>query len=234
VAAGLQSHQALGALWSLAGESGKSLNPNAYNPKDPGGAVGIGQWIGPRRAALEAVAKSRGTAVTDPNTQADFLVDELTNPKAATYQPGVFASMQGTKTAADATKVWTTQFERPKIDNSEARIKGGMNVASIAAKGNFVLGGGGGASSSGTAVAAAPAADQPWWSKFIKPPTDAEGKPIEGAQSPVEQAVAAFTGGPDAKTKEALEAAAPKGGGLESIGPGIRNMSPGLAPGAIQ
>src|SRR4029077_17977885 len=66
------------------------------------------------------------------------------------------------------------------------------------------------------------------------PPTDKEGKPVEGAQSPLQQAVAAFTGGPDAKTKEALEAAAPKGGGLESIGPGIRNMSPGLAPGAVQ
>ena len=140
--AGLQPHQALGAVWSLAGESGAGLNPSSYNPNDPGGSVGIGQWLGPRRTALEAFAKARGTAVTDPNTQADFLVDELTNKNAPTYQPGVLQAVQGAKTAEDATKVWTSQFERPKVDNSDARIKGGTNVASLDAQGNFVLGGG--------------------------------------------------------------------------------------------
>jgi hypothetical protein len=97
--------------------------------------------------------------------------------------------------------------------------------------------GGATAPSGGTAVAAAPAApaaDQPWWSKFVTPPTDAQGKSVEGAKSPLEQAVATVTGGPSEKAKAALEAAAPKGGGLESIGPGVRNMSPGLAPGAVQ
>lgn len=193
--AGLQPHQALGVIWSLAGESGKGLDPTSYNPNDPGGSVGIGQWQGPRRAALEAFAKARGTAVTDPNTQADFLVDELTNKDAATYQPGVFTSLQGAKTPEDATKIWTSQFERPTVDNSAARIKGGTNVASLDQNGNLVLGAGGGGTtpSTGTAVASnAPAAaaapqNQSWLDKIIKPPTDAQGNPIAGAQSPLQQ-----------------------------------------------
>jgi hypothetical protein len=232
-AAGLQPHQALGALWSLSGESGAGLNPNAYNPKDPGGAVGIGQWIGPRRAAIEAFAKARGTAVTDLNTQADFLVDELTNNKAATYQPGVFAKMQGAKSAEDATRVWTSQFERPKVDNSTARIKGGTNVASLDDKGNFVLGkggGGGGGGGGGTAVAsAAPAAapaEQSIWDKLTGPQLDKEGKPIAGAKSPVQQLGEMASSRLAAEGQKPQDEAPPQS--ALGQGPGARNVSPGL------
>jgi hypothetical protein len=240
-AAGLQPHQALGAVWSLAGESGKGLNPNAYNPNDPGGAVGIGQWNQSRRTALESFAKARGTAVTDPNTQADFLVDEITNPKAATYQPGVFTAMQGAKTAQDATKVWTNQFERPEKDNSDARIKNGANVASLDANGNFVLGGGAPASSAPTtAVAsnAAPAtpaapADQSWasqaWSKLTGSPTDAQGNPT-GKDSPLQQLTQASISklGKEGQT-EAEEAPSKAATAMMGQAPGARNVSPGLA-----
>jgi Phage tail lysozyme/D-alanyl-D-alanine carboxypeptidase len=234
-AAGLQPHQALGALWSLAGESGKGLDPGAYNPKDPGGSVGIGQWLGPRRAALEAFAKDRGTAVTDPNTQADFLVDELTNEKAATYQPGVFKAMQGAQTAADATKVWTSQFERPEKDNSDARIKGGTNVASLDSNGQFVLGPGGGstaAPATGTAVAAAaPTTPESWWGKLFDKPTDGGAN----AQSPFQQATNAFLNAPQ-KEQAAERAQAPQDGtpaseqaAQQRFAPGARNVSLGLA-----
>ena len=228
--AGLQSHQALGALWSLAGESGAGLNPNAYNPKDPGGSVGIGQWLGPRRAALENFAKSWGTAVTDPNTQADFLVDELTNPKAATYQPGVFASMQKAATAADATKVWTSQFERPKVDNSDQRIKNGMAVASLDDKGGFVLGKGAPAATAANTAPAAPrraAADnRSWWEKLSADPVDAEGKPT-GKSSPLGQAAEAFAKVQSRGAQEAAQASQADHSGLGQ-GPGARNVSPGL------
>jgi hypothetical protein len=226
--AGLASHQALGAVWSLAGESGAGLNPGAYNPKDPGGSVGIGQWLGPRRAALEAFAKDRGTAVTDPNTQADFLVDELTNEKAATYQPGVFKAMQGAQTAADATKVWTSQFERPKVDNSDARIKNGTQVASLDDKGNFVLGQGGSATTAPAVATTATPTDQGWWSKLTTAPTDAEGKPIAGAKSPLQELTQGALSklGSEGQTEKDE---APARSALESAGPGARNVSPGLA-----
>ena len=231
--AGLQSHQALGAIWSLAGESGAGLNPGAYNPKDPGGSVGIGQWLGPRRAALEAFAKSRGTAVTDPTTQTDFLVDELTNEKAATYQPGVFKAMQGAGTAADATKVWTSQFERPKVDNSDARIRNGIAVASLDDKGGFVLGKGVPANSavaSGTTSPTSPTsppADKSWWDKLTTAPTDAEGKPVAGAKSPMQE----LTQGALAKLSnegQTEKQEQPAQSALSSQGPGARNVSTGL------
>ena len=229
--AGLQSHQALGAIWSLAGESGAGLNPNAYNPKDPGGAVGIGQWNQSRRTALEAFAKARGTAVTDPNTQADYLVDELTNAKSPTYQPGVFKAMQGAGTAADATKIWTTQFERPKVDNSDKRIQNGIRVASLDDKGGFVLGAGAPAntgSSPATTVATAPEAaptdDRPWYQKALG--SILQGK--DGKKSPLDQLSDALVGSGPRKMREAIEAQAPEKSMLSEQGPGARNVSPGL------
>ena len=149
--AGLSPQQALGGLWGMGGESGPTLNTGAYNPNDPGGSVGAGQWQGPRRAALEAYAAKTGKNVTDPQTQADFTVSELTDPKSPTYQPGVFAALQAAKTPEDAARIWTGQYERPKVDNSSQRIAAGAQVGSLDAKGNFVLGTGGGAAP--TAVA---------------------------------------------------------------------------------
>lgn len=149
--AGLSPQQALGSLWGLGGESGPTLNTGAYNPKDPGGSVGAGQWLGDRRAALEAYAAKTGKSVTDPQTQADFTVSELTDPKSPTYQPGVFDALKNANTPADATKIWVSQYERPAKDNSAQRIAAGAQVGSLDAKGNFVLGTGGGAAP--TAVA---------------------------------------------------------------------------------
>jgi hypothetical protein len=237
--AGLAPHQALGAVWSLAGESGKGLNPNAYNPNDPGGAVGIGQWNQERRTALENFAQTRGTAVTDPNTQADFLVDELTNKNAATYQPGVFAAMQKAGTAADATKTWTTQFERPKVDNSDARIKNGASVASLDSNGNFVLGAGAPTGSSpgmkeipatASTPAAAPKTPESWFGKLFDKPDDGSAN----ASSPFQQAISAFDQSSPGQAAE--RAQAPQEGSPASeqasqqrFAPGARNVSPGLA-----
>ncbi len=241
--AGLQPHQALGAIWGLNGES-RGLNPNAYNPNDPGGSVGFGQWLGPRRAALEAFAKDRGTAVTDPNTQADFMVDELTNKNAPTYQPGAFAKMQGASSAEDATKIWTSQFERPFKDNSDQRIKAGPQAASLDANGNFVLGPGVGANAPSTTAApavasAAPAAapltrpptDQSWWGKLTGTPTDAQGNPT-GEKSPLQQMTQMATSRLSAEGQTAKEEA-PQGGSPaaeqysnQRFAPGARNTSP--------
>jgi len=64
---GLNAEQARGVMMSLMGESGQSLDPKSYNPNDPGGAMGFAQWVGPRRAELQAVARQMGTSETDPS-----------------------------------------------------------------------------------------------------------------------------------------------------------------------
>ena len=168
---GLTPQQALGALWSLGGESHPNIDTSAYNPNDPGGAIGAGQWNGPRRLGLEQFAASVGKPVNDPQTQADYLSSELTGQgpaaKFAIFQPGVLDALKQAKTPEEAAKVWTTLFERPKIDNTEARIRNGAAVGSLDANGNFVP---------GTATAAKPGA--------APPPT---GGAAAGAAPPVAQ-----------------------------------------------
>jgi hypothetical protein len=141
VKAGLSPQQALGALWGLAGESGPSLNTAAYNPNDPGGSVGAGQWNGPRRWALEEIAQREGKPVTDPQVQAEYLVGELTgNLQGAVFQPGVLDALKKARTPEEAARIWVTQYERPKIDNSDRRIANGSAVGSLDANGHFVPG----------------------------------------------------------------------------------------------
>lgn len=86
----------------------------------------------------------------------------------------------------------------------------------------------GGGAAPATAVAStapATAADQPWWSKYTEAPTDKEGKPVEGAKSPVEKAINAFTG---SSNKARMESQMQAGDGGFGQGPGARNVSPGL------
>ena len=139
--AGLNSQQALGALWSLGGESGGSLDTSAYNPDDPGGSVGAGQWLGSRRTGLEAYARQQGVPVTDAHLQARYLVGELNGSvPTAQVQQGVLAALKNARSPEEAAHIWTAQFERPKVDNSGQRIASGGAVGSLDANGNFVPG----------------------------------------------------------------------------------------------
>ena len=193
IAAGLQPHQALGALWSLGGEGGAGLDPRSYNAKDPGGSIGYGQWNQTRRTALEGLAQANGTSWADPNTQADHIVNELTNKDYASYQPGVLTALQAAKTPEEAAQIWTGKYERPLKDNSDQRIKGGAQVATLDKNNNLVLGtatGGGPAPTPAVASNAAPATAKPddrsWLDKLIGSPVDAQGNPT-GAKSPLQE-----------------------------------------------
>jgi hypothetical protein len=84
-----------------------------------------------------------------------------------------------------------------------------------------------------TASAAAPAAaDQPWYMKLFQPQTDAQGNPVAGGKSPLQQAADAL-GGKDKGSslqqfKQAQEDEAPEGTVRNQAGaaPGSRNTSP--------
>ena len=235
VAAGLPPQAALGALWSLGGEGGKGLDPRSYNANDPGGSIGYGQWNGVRRTALEGLAKTNGTSWADPNTQADHTINELTNKDYSTYQPGVFDALKAAKTPQEAAAIWTSKFERPGKDNSEDRIKGGPQVATLDDKGNLVLGsavGGGPAPTPGSpAVASTPAApEQSLWGKFTQGPIDpATGKPVPGAKTPMQSMTDALLNSPNTMKKAEEEQAPEKTPLSGAQTPGARNVSPGLA-----
>jgi len=238
VAAGLPKQAALGALWSLGGEGGKGLDPRSYNANDPGGSIGYGQWNQTRRTALEGLAQTSGTSWADPNTQADHIVNELTNKDYASYQPGVFDKLKAATTPEEAARIWTGGYERPQKDNSDQRIKGGPQVATLDDNGNLVLGsatGGGPAPAStpgASTPAAAPTVQESWFGKLFDKPADGTGK---NDQSPFQQATSAFLNAPQ-KEQAAEKAQAPQEGSpaselasMQRFAPGARNVSPGLA-----
>lgn len=138
---GMTRNQALGALGSLAGESGRGLNTKAFNPKDPnGGSYGIGQWHSARKTNLVEFAKKTGKPVNDFKTQIDYIAHELTK----TSEKKTLAKFKANPnmTLAQAAKTWTNGYERPnpKYAHHNTRAKnaqyfadviGGKKVASV-------------------------------------------------------------------------------------------------------
>jgi hypothetical protein len=241
----LKPYQALGVLWGLGGEGGKGLDPRSYNANDPGGSIGYGQWNRERRKALEDLAQTQDKTWSDPYVQADHLYNELTNKNYATYQPGVLSALQAAKTPEESTRVWTGGFERPKVDNSADRIKGGSQVATLDDSGNLVLGSApslasrpagvtaGGARDDiavpGTPAAANQAAadNQSLFGRFTQGPIDpATGKPTPGATTPMAQIAEAVLNNTK-NTQAKVEAAGPERTALSDMpAPMARNVSP--------
>jgi hypothetical protein len=145
VGLGLKPYQALGALWSLGGESYPEIRTDAFNPLDPGGgSLGAGQWRAERRWPLENIARSMGLPATDPRLQARYLAAELTGTDksmpGAIFQPGVLDALKAASTPEEAARAWTTKFERPRYDNTDERIRRGPAVGTLDAQGRLVLG----------------------------------------------------------------------------------------------
>ena len=72
-----------------------NFNPAMPNPRE--GGLGFLQWNSNRLQHLQAFAAQRGTSVTDPNTQLDFIKWELSGPESAHAQ-----AFFGAKTVEEA------------------------------------------------------------------------------------------------------------------------------------
>lgn len=126
---GLSQNQALGALGSMMGESGRGLRTDAHNPNDPGdGAFGIAQWHSDRRRGLEKFAKKRGTKVTDFKTQMDYVAYEL-----QTTHKDALAKIKGAKSLDQAARSWTLNYEKPapKYRHHDRRTKNAQYAAGL-------------------------------------------------------------------------------------------------------
>ncbi|MEU4839562.1 phage tail tip lysozyme [Nocardia testacea] len=117
---GFTPAQAAGILGNLQVESG--FDTGAYNPGE--GAIGLAQWLGGRRANLEAFAASRGRDVTSWETQLDFMVYELEHSES-----GAMNRLKSTTTAGDAAAVFDQYYER---SSGAARGQRVANAESIA------------------------------------------------------------------------------------------------------
>lgn len=109
---GYAPHLAEGISWNLQDES--SFKPRAIG--DSGNAIGLAQWNGRRKRALEQWAASQGRDHWDPETQLDFLDYELKGSEKNAYQ-----KLLAAKTPAEAAIAFNTYFERPAEENLKRR-----------------------------------------------------------------------------------------------------------------
>jgi len=153
---GVPGDVAKGAIISMMGESGRSLDPTSYNDKDPGGSVGFAQWNGPRRAALETMAKGQGLDPHSAEAQFNYWKAELEGAPGAINQPDVLDALKAGKSVYDGTSIWTRKFERPTVDNSAQRFIGNYKAVNVDDSGKLMIAAGApsGATSESTAAPA--------------------------------------------------------------------------------
>lgn len=131
---GISDEQFYGIAGSAMGESGPNLDPNAFNASDPyGGAQGIFQFVGPRRAAFKEYCKMIGKSESDYTAAWDFAAHELQTTEQRTLQ-----RILATDNRHDASKVWTDSYERPnqKYANHDLRANYADNVAAMFGNGS--------------------------------------------------------------------------------------------------
>jgi hypothetical protein len=100
---GFSPAQASGILGNIQTES--SFKTNAYNAGE--GAIGICQWEGGRRTALEAFAKGEGKPVTDLHVQLDFIMHEFQGS-----EKGAYAAVKAADSPEAAAQAFQSKYER--------------------------------------------------------------------------------------------------------------------------
>lgn len=117
---GLSPAQAAGVAGNLQVESG--LNPTSANPAE--GAIGLAQWEGGRRTALQQYAQSKGTSETDLQTQLEQLGNELHGPESSAYQHLLAAG-----DPASAAAAFDQYYERSAGTSRSQRIADAQAIA---------------------------------------------------------------------------------------------------------
>ena len=118
--AGYTREQASGIIGNMIVESG-GLNTSDVQERGPisgRGGLGMIQWTGPRRVALEAYGAERGIDPRDEVLQGDFMMHEL-----ATTHRNVDQRIRSAQTAEEAAWIFAEGYERPQ-GSSEARRTG--------------------------------------------------------------------------------------------------------------
>ena len=103
----------------IAGISMNVMDESSWNPAsvgDGGNAIGLVQWNGPRKRALESYAKEQGRAWQDPEVQADFLLHEGQTSERSGWERTMAAETPGAAGAA-----FVNFYERPAEQNRARR-----------------------------------------------------------------------------------------------------------------
>ncbi|MFE9320194.1 phage tail tip lysozyme [Nocardia sp. NPDC052278] len=120
---GFTPAQAAGILGNMQVESG--FDTGAYNPNE--GAIGLCQWEGGRRQALEAFAASdhQHRSVTDMTLQVDFMIHELKGSESGAYSHLTSATSAGAAAAA-----FDQYYERSSGEARGQRVANANSIAS--------------------------------------------------------------------------------------------------------
>lgn len=111
---GLSAHQAAGIVGNLITES--SLNTTIKG--DGGKAFGLAQWHPDRQQGLKALAKKRGTDISDFDTQLEYIWEELN-----TGYKSALSRILNSRNTKEATTAFMTHYEKPGIPHFEKRLK---------------------------------------------------------------------------------------------------------------
>lgn len=130
---GLSPAQAAGVAGNLQVESG--LDPTAENKAE--GAIGLAQWEGGRRTALQRFAAASGGSETDLSTQLGFLGSELHGSES-----GALQHLMATSDPSSAAAAFDQYYERSAGTSRATRV---ADAQAIAAGQPVSTGGGGGA-----------------------------------------------------------------------------------------
>lgn len=116
---GLSDAAIAGIMGNIQIES--SFSPNAYNANE--GAVGIAQWEGGRRYALQHFASSKGTSEFDLETQLEFYWHEL-----STNFSGVLSRLRQTHDARSAAYLIDSDYEISSGSTHDARANAAAGI----------------------------------------------------------------------------------------------------------
>lgn len=123
---GVKPEVAAGAVGSMLGESGKGLDPTAYNPDDNGSpSGGIAQWHKDRFDNLVAGSGLKPEQIAPNNKfavpldqQLKFLGHELDTSENSTLK-----QLQQASTLDQGNSIWTKSFERPADPAGQAAAR---------------------------------------------------------------------------------------------------------------
>lgn len=120
---GLTNYQAAGIVGNLMYESGDESLGITTSIGDNGDSIGLGQWKDSRRKNLQNFAKSKGKSLDDFTTQLEFIWEEMTNPEFGEIGFRVLDRLRRTNNVKDATNIFMTYYERPRLLNFNNRLK---------------------------------------------------------------------------------------------------------------
>ena len=117
---GIPDYLIAGIVGNLSEESG--FNPTDYNAGE--GAIGIAQWEGGRRTALQQFAAAHGGTETDLKIQLEFLWHEMNTTEA-----GAWAQVQRATNVQQAAAYWDSYYERSSGSTHQDRIDRAVQFA---------------------------------------------------------------------------------------------------------